>query len=179
MGFTIGCVSPPKFSVPPSSKPLIWSNKIREIQECCRSPLSVWPRQEWWGSNCIHCCGAKFGVCFLPAGLPPQVLFLLGGQSGVFIPQRTVEVETCHRRVKLYLLGLLNNFRKFEYRINLSLSFSNRCCSLFKFLFQSVGRPKHDTRVLTAFCQMPWFVFDHACMGCCQQWPQMCDKSVT
>jgi len=24
-----------------------------------------------------------------------------------------------------------------------------------------------------------WFVCDHACMECCQQWSQMCDKSVS
>jgi len=32
---------------------------------------------------------------------------------------------------------------------------------------------------LTAFCQILTFVYDHACMDCCQRWPWMCDKLVT
>ena len=33
------------------------------------------------------------------------------------------------------------------------------------------GRSKHDIHLLTALCQMPWFVFEHTCMDCYQQWP--------
>jgi len=48
----------------------------------------------------------------------------------------------------------------------------------FEFHFQCVGRSKHDIRLLTALCQMPRFVFNHACVDCCQQWLQTCANSV-
>ena len=41
----------------------------------------------------------------------------------------------------------------------------------------SVGWSKHNICSLTTLCRMLWFVFDHACMDCCQQ-PQICNKSV-
>jgi len=31
---------------------------------------------------------------------------------------------------------------------------------------------------LTVLCRMPRCVFDHACVDCCQQWPQTSGKSV-
>jgi len=45
------------------------------------------------------------------------------------------------------------------------------------FEFELVFWP-FDIHLLTALCQMPQFIFDHACVDVCQHWLQTCNKSV-